>query len=284
MSHPNLFLIGTAKGGSSTLAFHLASHPEIGMATKEPNIFNCDTVADCKARLDEFAQGGLDQRWRLDGSVNYSQYPKFTGVPGHIAALTDPKQARFIYIMRNPVDRAISQYFWRRERFGEERSFDAATDADSVYVMSGRYDLQIRQYMDHFSLDQFYFVKHDDYFADTAVAYADICRWLDISDAHHPDVTQQRGSTKKSITRGARFPFINRIVRASPKLRRQITQRLPIQAQRKLSGLLTKPVAREEITQEQRRRLQDAFIPSIKATEDLTGLDLSNWQQVDSRT
>lgn len=282
MSHPNLFLIGAAKGGSSTLALHLANHPEIGMAAKEPNIFNRETVADCKARLDEFTQGGLDQRWRLDGSVNYSQYPKFTGVPGHIAALTDPKQVRFIYILRDPVDRAISQYFWRRERFGEERSFDAATDPDSVYVMSGRYDLQIRQYIDHFSLDQFYFVKHDDYFADPANGYAKLCRWLDISDAHQPDVTLRRGSTAKNVTRGARFPLINRILRASPGIRKQITGLLPMRVQRKLSGLMTKPVAREEITAAQRLRLQSAFIPSIKATEDLTGLDLSNWRQADA--
>ncbi len=279
MAHPNLFLIGAAKGGSSTLAYQLASHPEIGMAAKEPNIFNQPDLDACRARLAKYDDNGLDQRWVLDGSVNYSQYPKFTNVPQNIQALTDPDAIRFVYMMRNPVDRAISQYFWRRERFGEDRPLEEACAPTSVYVMSSRYDLQIDQYLAVFAPAQLFFVKHESYYANVAEEYAALCRWLGVSDTHQPDVALRRGATRKDQTRTSRFPLLNRALRASPRLRKELTSRVPYKYQKKLSQALSVTAPRPEITADQRRFLLTHFTESIDRTEALTGLDLSDWRR-----
>lgn len=281
MAYPNLFLIGAAKAGSSTLAFQLKSHPDIGMAAKEPNIFNQSDLTACRARLESFARTKLPQRWVLDASVNYSQYPKFEHVPYHIAALTEPGAVRFAYMMRNPIDRAISQYFWRRERFGENRPLEEAMAADSVYVMSSRYDIQIRKYLEHFSADQFYFVKHESYYQDVAAAYAALCRWLGITDTHAPDVEMNRGATQKDTTKDARFPLINQMYRNSATLRKMVTA-LPQDIQSKLSGSMSKTIKREPVTSEQRRFILDRLGDSIPETENLTGFDLSDWADIAS--
>jgi hypothetical protein len=278
MSSPNLFLIGAPESGSTTLAAHLGSHPDIAMRTKEPNILNAPDLETCRQRLANYADSTLTQRWIMDGSVNYSQYPKFRDVPQHINALSDGSRLRFIYMLRNPVDRTISQYFWRREHFGEERPFEKACTPESVYIMSSRYDVQIQKYLEVFRPDQFYFIKHDTYFEDVSHAFSDLYRWLEIDDTHAPDVNLQAAATSKGQTRAARFPLFNRLLRASPGLRRQITSKLPYHRQQKLAQVLSKPARRPEITPQQRRFVWTHLQDTVAKTETLTKLDPSDWR------
>jgi hypothetical protein len=282
MPAPNLFLIGTTKGGSSTLAFHLASHPQIGMAAKEPNIFNQPDVEACRARLAAFSQKPLNGQWILDGSVSYAQHPKYSGVPQHIRALCPPDALRFVYMIRNPVDRIISDYFWHRERFGEDRPLREACTPVSVYLLTSRYDVQIRQFLDCFDAAQFRVIKHETYFANIPSEFADLCRWLEISDDHTPDVMLKRGATRKDVTRTSRFPLINRMLRANPGLKQAILSRIPQRTQKKLSQSLSKTVHRPQITAADRRFLLDQLSDSITGTERLTGLDLSDWRVIPS--
>lgn len=279
---PNLFLIGTAKGGSTTLATHLTSHPDITLTTeKEPNIFNVADVTTAKARLAKVLPEALSQQYVMDGSVNYSQFPKFSNVPAHIAEICGTETPRFIYMIRNPVDRAISQYFWRRERYGEDRPPHEALVADDQYILSSRYDLQIEQYRAHFAPEQMRVLVHDVYFADVAGQFAELCRWLGIDDSHVPDVTTRRGATNKDVSRAARFPVLNRLVRSSPALRRIVKTLMPHDRQMQLTKALSKQVPREEIPQEVRENLARIFADSISRTEELTGHDLSVWRNGD---
>ena len=50
--HPNLFLIGAQKGGSSTLAHQMARHPAIAFfSKKEPNFFREADPDACRAAI-----------------------------------------------------------------------------------------------------------------------------------------------------------------------------------------------------------------------------------------
>lgn len=280
---PNLFLIGAAKGGSTTFASHLKDHPDIAFFTgKEPNLFNEPSPEACRARLQERLENRKtplpEVSYLLDASVNYSQYPKFSNVPANIAEICGRESPRFLYMMRNPVDRAISQYFWRRERYAEDIPPEEALDPDSQYVQSSRYDLQIERYLSIFSKAQFRFLDFDSYYADVAGEYAAVCRWLGIDDTHLPKLDLHRGATNKKTTRSSRFPLVNRIARSSPALRRIAKSLLPYKHQLQFTQALSKSVPREDIAPEVRARLADGFADSIARTEALTGLDLSAWK------
>lgn len=278
-SLPNLFLIGSAKGGSTSFAFHLADHPDIAfLSVKEPNIFNQDTVEACRRRLQEQAQAVPRTRYVLDASVNYSQHPKYRNVPRNIAEICGRETPRFLYMMRNPVERAISHYFWQRERYGEERSPEAAITPDSQYVQASRYDLQIQQYLSVFPAERFGFVVFDRYYADVQGEYAGLCRWLGIDDSHRPNVARVRGATNKAFSRQARFPVLNRLVRSSSALRGMVKSLLPHKRQLQLTRALSREVPREEVSEATRARLSALFAESIARTEDLIGQDLSAWR------
>lgn len=284
MQHvPNLFLIGTAKGGSTTLAYQLTSHPEITFASeKEPNIFNGTDPDACRARLtkamDSVATVARAPRYILDASVNYSQFPKEQNIPAHIAEICGTDAPRFLYMLRNPVDRAVSQYFWRCERYGEDRSIREAITPESQYVMSSRYDLQIEQYLAHFPATHLKVILHDDYFADVAKGFGAICRWLDLDDSHRPDQNLHRGATRKDTTRAARFPALNRLVRSSARLRGLMKTLLPHEQQLKLTQMLSREVPRETLDPKCRAEMVGWFADSITHTEELTGHDLSSWR------
>ena len=278
-AHPNLFLIGAEKGGSTSVAFQLVSHPGIAFfSQKEPNFFIYSSVAECQEAMKNAKRREHGGPYWLDASVNYSKFPQYGTVPESIAAVCGRDAPRILYMMRNPVDRAVSHYFWRRERYGEDRSIEAVMQEDSQYILSSRYDLQIERYQSIFAPEQMRFLVFDHYFANVATEYAEICRWLDLDDSHEPDTKMARGGTNKEVSRKPRMPIVNRIARSSPGLRQTVRKLLPHKYQLQLTQALSKEVPREEVGPETRARLYGFFEESIKRTEELTGHDLSVWK------
>lgn len=278
--HPNLFVIGSEKGGSTTLTYHLTGHPEIEFfSEKEPNLFAKPNAAACrKALANETRRGSDSCRYLLDGTVNYSKHPQYDHVPENIAEICGLEAPRMIYILRQPVERAISHYFWRRERYGEDRSIDAALTEDSQYILSSHYDMQIARYLSVFPAERLRFLVFESYFKDVAPQFAQICNWLEIDASHVPDADLARGATNKQMSRKSRLPIVNRIAQSSPALRQAVRSVLPHKYQMKLVKALSKEVPREEVTPETRARLQSYFTESIEKTEELIGQDLSHWK------
>ena len=119
----SLIVIGAPKAGTSTLARLLASHPAIFQgAIKEPRFF-CDYSARCWTGpgSDAFAEtiiadpdayrnlfrdappGG----WWLDASTDYLAD---SGARARLADWARTRQTRLICMLRDPVERAVSQY------------------------------------------------------------------------------------------------------------------------------------------------------------------------------
>jgi hypothetical protein len=86
-----------------------------------------------------------------EASPSYSAYPRRTGVPGRIKeAVPD---ARFVYLIRDPVDRTVSHYRHRVAVEGESPSFpEAVADLDrcNVYLCASCYATQLEQYLSQF--------------------------------------------------------------------------------------------------------------------------------------
>lgn len=132
---PNLFIPGAAKSATSSLHEYLGRHPQIFMSrTKEPHFFSTDLnfqdnfpeKLQAYARLFEDGESCL---FRGESSTGYMVFP---GVVERIKnTIPDP---RFIFIFRNPIDRAYSHYWWLRGRGYETRTFSEALLADMYDV------------------------------------------------------------------------------------------------------------------------------------------------------
>lgn len=275
---PNLFIIGTQKGGSTSLYHHLSKHPDIGtFREKECNLFM--EGVDIPKHLAALGAPSGGDRYLLDGSINYCRYPRHGGVPERILEHVGRDTPRFIYTMRNPVDRLISQYYWNSERYGEHRDLLTAAEKDDTYVATGQYDMQMAQYLQYFAMDQFLFVQFETF---RAAPEAEVNRVLDWLGLSHIDINTeiQLASTSTKTTRSLRLPGLHALVSGTPALRRAVQGMLSDRMIRRLNRLLSREVARQPVDATVRRELLERyFLESINNTEQMLGLDLSSWKQ-----
>ena len=153
---PTFAVIGAAKAGTTSLYRYLDLHPEIRMSRrKETQYFLRE---DYREGLDEYAgyfpEGGIA---RGDNSPGYSNYPRHRDIPRRIhEVLPDVK---LIYLVRDPIDRAQSNYYHRYFNRTESREinevFAEIQDPDDPYIARGRYAMQLDQYLPHFPISRF---------------------------------------------------------------------------------------------------------------------------------
>lgn len=158
-SWPNLFVVGAAKAGTTSLWRYLGQHPEIFMSRlKEPHFFSgyrppiYPVVHDEAAYLRLFAAAATRLRGEASPSYLWSE-----------AAATRIKRvspdAKILIALRDPVERAHSLHAHVR-RIGLERAgFAAAVAAElrsgsppegSEYVARSRYAADVARYRDLF--------------------------------------------------------------------------------------------------------------------------------------
>jgi hypothetical protein len=244
---PNLFIVGAMKSGTSSLHNYLGTHPEIYMSEfKEPQYFS-DQDRDISRRnfkseteyLDLFKTAN-NVKIIGEASTNYSKIPEFTNVPQRIKQFSP--DAKIIYIMRDPVERALSHYWERVKRYLEGRDLLTTIKNEPEIINVGYYAMQLKPYIETFGSDRIFILTLESLKADKTATLKAIFDWLEVdTNIRVPDtgkhnvgeaeVQQFIGAPLVSILR--QTPLWSTIVKLIPKF---ITDRL-----RKL----TKPVKRD---------------------------------------
>lgn len=235
---PNLFLIGSMKSGTGYLSRRLAAHPAVFMCpVKEPCYFVDPRVLkrvwysrwrdgywrDLERYLSLFAGAG-DAVYLTDASTPYSQAPLFTGVPERILALSP--QARFIYIMRDPIERTISHYWHAARWWGERRDMLTAIRCEPRYQDVSHYARQLKAYLRHVSADRIYTLTLESLSAQPQAQIRALCSWLAIDENFNPgDVREHINETPEDVELPRGFGLLHRF-RRSP-LYGRIYPRLP---------------------------------------------------------
>ncbi len=191
-TRPNLFIIGAMKSGTSSLHAYLGSHPKIFMSTpKEPMFFSRESNGSkgIRSYLGLFASAG-GAAIIGESSTEYSKVPKFSGVPERIYSFNP--EARFIYIMRDPIDRTISQYWhmFRSER--EKRPMLAALRRDPEYINTSHYAMQLTPYFELFGKDRVYTLTLEEMTKDTSKTVEKIFLWLGVNSSFDPPSLEKR--------------------------------------------------------------------------------------------
>ncbi len=147
MSLPDFLIIGAMKCGTTTLQAQLAAQPGIFMTTpKEPNFFSDDDVfargmAWYQALFAAAAQNDL----KGEASTHYTKLPTHPEtLPRLLAAVPAPK---LIYLIRNPVERAVSHYIheWSQGKMADD--IDAAFHQHPELIDYGCYGKQLAPYV-----------------------------------------------------------------------------------------------------------------------------------------
>ena len=185
------FLIGgVQKGGTSALARYLQSHPDIRLpAGKEAHVFDDPRAGDWTAeRFEAEYQAHFLLMQGSRSAVCGDATPIYCFHPALVERIARYNPAmRWIILLRDPIERAISHYYMERNRGQEARALAAALlaepwrlrgreddfSADSPlrrhsYCARGRYVRQLDALYGHFPRDQVLVLRSMDLLAHPA--------------------------------------------------------------------------------------------------------------------
>ncbi|MDD9857119.1 MAG: sulfotransferase [Gammaproteobacteria bacterium] len=293
---PNFFIIGAPKCGTTSLDAWLKSHPRIFTAVKEPNYFNTRGFGMTSASKYEALFAGATDRHLAIGEAS----PKYLRCPDAVAnILRYNRQARFIVMVRNPVDMAAS-FHWQQIREENEnmRDFETAWNLQDkrragAAIPRMCYDRANLLYGDVCSLggqlarvyeqarpERVHVVVFDDLKRDPAGVYRSVLKFLRVSDDHMAVFDVHNPG------RVPRVPCLNRMmddalgrlarVKAALGIRRRFNSSAWVMPLKRFN---TRIAPHPPLTPDFRRALVDYFADDVRLLESLIGRDLSHWSR-----
>ena len=197
---PNLFIVGAAKSGTTSLHNYLNQHPDIFMCNpKEPHFLINDEIGKERISIGVFSEGeyinlflpGKEKKYRGESSVMYLMFPDIV-IPKINKQFG--KDCKIIIMLRNPIERAYSGFqhvkrynikekchdFKSAWNISEERYFsNLEMTPASRYKELGLYYKQVKSYLD--GIRNVHIVFYDDYKNDLQSEMNKIFDFLDIN-------------------------------------------------------------------------------------------------------
>ncbi|SFF93068.1 sulfotransferase family protein [Blastococcus tunisiensis] len=199
---PTLVIIGAMKCGTTSLHRYLDLHPEVAMSGhKELNFFFGPVDGEPDPMRGNWARGVDWYAARFDpaAAVRGEASPGYTSpdhpeVAGRMASVVP--DARLVYAVRDPVDRAVSQY-WHHRREGTEARGpeEALLDPRSQYVARGRYLERLAPFLSAGFADRVAVVAQEDLRDRPRATMRRLFAWLGVDEGHwSPGMAERRNS------------------------------------------------------------------------------------------
>jgi hypothetical protein len=274
---PDFLVLGAAKAGTTSLAAWLADHPDVFVSrNKELHFFSRDANYDAglPSYAEHFAEARPDQR---AGEATPS-YIFNAQAPARIADAVPA--ATLIVLLRDPVDRAYSQYWYNKTRGVESRSFEEAIDAELAdpqlehtpanlaYLTAGRYLPQLERYAALFPRDQLHVLLFEDLKHEPKGLFSEVCGLLGVDRSFVPASVGSVFNPSHTIR--------------SEGLRRQMMRfrawdRLPRRIVRRIDTWNRAPMEYPPLDPRVRGRLDDTLAEDTEKLAAWLGRDLDEW-------
>ncbi|MDY6940481.1 MAG: sulfotransferase [Cyanobacteriota bacterium] len=295
MRLPDYLIIGSAKSGTTTLYKYLCRHPQIYMSrVKEPEFFARDE--NYARGMDWYGSLFLDAKPDQicgEASTIYTRSPQFPQAPSRIArALPNVK---FIYLMRNPVDRAFSHYAHQiktaqntKTQLVVRETFEEALKKPNCLLDSSHYLYQIECYLEFFPRESFLFLLMEDVIQDTESTLQKVCQFLNVDS--EIDLVQQNSiyaNQAKEHTQRVLRSQMTASLKSVPGVR-TIASVLPQSVKDSAYQILKKLPYRQTVEQkyvpqpmlrETRQMLLEKFREPNQKLAEFLNRDLSAWSQ-----
>lgn len=272
---PCFIVIGAMRAGTTTLYNRLERHPEIGMSTQKEADYFVEGLNWSHGLAWYKAQFRHGHRVYGDVSPNYAKRRDFPGVPERIAALIP--SCKLIYILRDPVERAISHYthsFLSGQRLIKPRRMRPGAHDFEHIVDASRYHWQISAYLDHFPKEQIHIIDFDELTGSPAAVLTQLAGILGVADTW-PSSTDTEANTSGYLARLPKWYFSARSMPAVSALK----NRLPRWATNLAKSTLASgpPRVAPTLDEEVRARIADAVADDANALRAATGRAFAQW-------
>lgn len=275
---PNLFIIGAMKSGTTSLHSYLKSHPDIFMCEpKEPFYF----VKEKNWKLGEkwylnlFAEA-TDQPVIGESTTDYTKKPQYKGVPERIYEFNP--DARFIYVMRDPVERTISHYWHNVRWHSEHRDMLKAISQTREYIDVSHYAMQLDPFFKLFGKSNVFTLTFEELTSRLEESLKKIFEWIGVSTNFVlPDVNLKKNVTPFMIEKAREFGLLNRF--RYSLLWGSMYKLFPAQFKRWGKTLALKQVDRESVSTESViRYLRPIQLEQTEALESMLSRAFPEWK------
>jgi len=294
---PDFLVIGAMKGGSTTLWGMLARHPQLFMCEpKEPQFFS--RPERWPGGLPEYQAlfaGAAPEQLVGEASTCYSRWPHYGDVAGRIADVLP--NAKLIYQLRHPVERAYSHYRHAMEErvaraTGPVISFADALSEIPEILDASRYRTQLAQFLARFPRERIHVLTLDELRAEPERSWSELQKFLGVSELDVEGGLPVDNPSGTKVARGGMRRVIRRVKRLPGW--RALKQLVPRGARRGVRGWLLRPeIARrfqrarmrehsesvEPLEADLRRQLTERLESETRALEEFLGRSLPEWRR-----
>lgn len=299
---PDLFIIGAAKTGTTSLYEYLRGHPEVFMSpAKEPRYFAPDLDSgsghDLRYPNDEerylaLFEGARDEKRLGEASVRYI----YSAEAPRLIHEFQPN-AFIVAMLRNPVEMIYSMHNQRVSEGAEEiADFEQALAAEAarregqglpsgvnplltLYRDRGRFGEQLPRWFDTFGRERLHVIIFEDMVDDSAGTFRRLLEFLDVDPnyqpasfaaynrSHAPRSRILRTLTKSRLPQWVVWQLLPRVVgdRATRAMVRGFRH----------SPINRRAAPRAPLRPELRRRLEEELTPDVARVSELLGRDLA---------
>jgi hypothetical protein len=274
---PNLVVVGAAKSGSTSVHNYLALHPDIAMShDKEMRFFTDPGHLSWVGRYQ--AQFAAGTTYRGESTPQYTKWPTFPGVVDRMADLVP--EARLLYLVRDPVERAIAEYVeeatWGVMTEDIEAVLSDAEEPHNRIVAPSRYATQLRELHRRFDPGRVLVVDLVQLRDDPAGTMRRIFDFLEL-----PQVELDEEALRPHNAYGdkGQLPGWYQALRRPALIR--LVQRLPTEQLTRFRQFVTRristPVERPQPSEETLARLRAVLAPEVADLRQLTGQAFAGW-------
>ncbi|HXV33420.1 MAG TPA: sulfotransferase [Gaiellaceae bacterium] len=281
---PQFLVIGAYKSGSTAIQEALRTHPQVFLPGKGPSFFAFDeapeidrpllphTVRDWEAYQALFADAPADA---VRGEVS----PEYMANPWACGRIrTRVPDVKLVAVLRNPVERAFSDYLMYVRDGDEKLDFAAALDEQEerrragsptgYYLETGFYGRQLRPYFEAFSRERIQVHLFEDFAADPDSVLEPLYAFLGVDPAL--GTTLERAVNVSGVPRNA-------LVGAAVRGGKRVAPLLPEAVRRRAKSALVRGLDRPTLSPGLRARLVDLYREDIAELERLLERPLGRW-------
>lgn len=276
---PNFVIIGAQKCGTTSLWAYLREHPEVFMSERKELDFFCR--ADWRDHLDWYEEQFATATEPAIGeaSPHYSMAPAIPGVAAAVAE-TIPN-AKLIYLVRDPLKRAVSSYVHAVAHGVESRPLNEAfahlDDPTNRYVCASRYGSQLREYLQFFPKERVFVEDCAALLTERLRTLAAIFAFLGVDPSFTSERFEVLLNTRERMMGKTKLGFRLRETATANWIRR-LPEPVSTQVANALRRVFWRPIDRyPALDPEVARRFIDTIRPDVEDLRDLTGKAFDSW-------
>lgn len=287
---PNFLIIGAEKSGTTWLYDRLRRHPDIFMpGVKEIHFFNREN-SNLKPRRN-YEQH--DETWyRNHFRQRSGEQAIGEATPMYLCDEAAPNRIRhhlpdvkLIACLRYPTDRAYSHYWMAKGKNHVRLDFEEVVrQQDPRFVERGRYEWQLKHYLDLFSRDQLLVLVHEEVFDSPSGSLKRICAFLDVDENFFQGQSWIKekvhpSSTERSVFLHRTIGTVAKWMRAREGFRQMLDFLKEVGVAQWVKQMNKKPRDYPEIPDDLRRELDEYYTPTVQQVERVLGRRIEAWRK-----